>query len=128
MLRLLADSKVSGYYNLMPPARTVGAWDAEAASRYALELLRWAATQQGPHGIDDPAQLILLGRRVEAAFYNNDGRVPIEWTRTFKLWCGAGPVRCMVIPHPSGRNRAYNDPKLVSLVQAALKQFCAEVK
>ena len=126
---LLAGNKVSWVCNLLPPAREIGTWDAVLAREYAGHVLRWAAGQQGPHGIDEPAQLILLGRRVDRAFQGEWlHQPPAPWGKVFTITHGAGTTRCLVVPHPSGRNRAYNDPKLRSRVQWALAHFCAEVK
>jgi hypothetical protein len=129
---LLAGAQVTRVVNLLPPARAAGAWDAADAAVLAVQILHWATQQQGTFARGEEAQLIFLGRRVERAFLGVRG--PQPWGRPYDLpfddeagdWYGA--VWCMTIPHPSGRNREYNDPVIRARVQRALARFCAEVK
>jgi hypothetical protein len=75
--------------NLLWPCRCVGAWDAEWA-REGAQLL---GTRLGKNN----GSAILLGRRVAEAF-DLEG---LEFGETGE---GFG-CRCLVLPHPSGRNR-----------------------
>lgn len=98
-----------------------------------LNLLPWYS----PHWRSDDAQaaagnirgsnlfvgrsVILVGRRVYDAFFpmSNDWLLfewmPLSGIATSGLWC----ARLACIPHPSGRNRAWNDPE----VRAQCEEF-----
>lgn len=63
--------------------------------------------------------IVLLGKRVAQAFFHDHVKnVPyfqwFEWEEERTFLC--------VIPHPSGINRQYNDPKNVRLAGQALRQ------
>lgn len=132
----LGGDRVSWMCNLLPPSAIPGAWNSKLARESALTVLRWAVKQQGNFGAEEPARLVMLGRRVERAFSTSKlgdddlgtvySRAP--WGRVFAIWCGDGYTDAIVIPHPSGRNRAYNDPAVRARVKRALTRFCAEVK
>jgi len=59
---------------------------------------------------------ILLGAKVAHAF--NFSSQPLVWQRRFSL-------RVAVVPHPSGRNRFYNDKNSAERVRAFLTELCA---
>ena len=67
-------------------------WDPIAARDAADTMIR---TQ------DEPRRIILLGKRVGAAFVPN--------TMYFQWW-KAGRHSVVVVPHPSGRNAWFNSP------------------
>lgn len=99
--------------NLLPPSDECGAWDAELASDRAGDLLAWAMRGR--------ASLVLLGRRVERATCRAATCVyePAAWGESFPVW----GVPMLVLPHPSGRCRAWNDPAAAAALRAALARF-----
>lgn len=80
--------------NLLPVDRVPGTWDHIDAGVYAYSLAFWAS--HGGH------KLLLLGRRVGAALYLD--KVPFGTAHSIY---GA---KCLVLPHPSRRNRWMNPP------------------
>lgn len=88
------------------------AWDEEAARGWALALLRtvnppWCA-------------IVLLGRKVARAFRAADCLVSDEPPFTVCYVPGAPPL--LLLPHPSGRCRAWNDPNAAARARALLAE------
>ena len=63
-------------------------------------------------------RLILCGRRVAKAFGFKPADSP--WLRW--AYCEKTRAEAVVIPHPSGRCREYNDPKMVAAVSDLLRE------
>lgn len=82
-------------------------WSVTAARAKAADVRRWISETGN-------LRVLLLGERVAAAF-----DVPV-WTRTVEQIPGDVTVEFAAIPHPSGLNRAYNDPKSRAGAQAAV--------
>lgn len=82
--------------NLLPDP---GPWDRAAARARAAELT-------------PPAVTVLLGRRVSDAL----GLGRLSWFR----WAELGEGRVILLPHPSGLNRLYNDEAIRSRVGQSL--------
>lgn len=80
--------------NLLSPDRVIGTWDAGLARRAAAGVLDRARREH--------ARLVLLGRRVMAAF--DLGAEDFGAVRSLD------GVRVLCAPHPSGRNRYLNEP------------------
>lgn len=59
------------------------------------------------------SELVLLGKNVASAF----GMTRVEWLKRYDITIGDGDeppfvtIRVSVVPHPSGVNRWWNDPK-----------------
>lgn len=66
-------------------------------------------------------QCILLGRKVCSAFGAN--YAPFTVRKAVK--CGG--VNVLVLPHPSGRCRAWNDPESFELARLAIGRFIPEL-
>jgi len=96
--------------NLLPPDREIGTWDGALARRAAQGVLTRARR--------DGARLVLLGRRVIAAF--DLGDAPFGAVRSLE------GVRVLCAPHPSGRNRLLNDPGRREEVRAWAAVFLSE--
>lgn len=95
--------------NLLP-VYPGGSWSVIVA-RAAADNLRCSGLFRGRN-------VILLGRRVQEAFYGN---------ATMPPYCQmglSGRGQCMIgfIPHPSGRNLWYNDKKNMKKVKKFLKE------
>lgn len=84
-----------------------GPWSAEDARRHAQSVFPQLVGRR----------TILLGRRVADAFGIREG--PFRWIRV-------GPTSVAVVPHPSGRNRYWNDPAHVDLARSFLREALAE--
>lgn len=90
-----------------------GEWSASAASDAAAEILN-----------ERPLALVLLGRKVERAFFGRRGGpgyfaaadVPESLTRA------------LVLPHPSGLNRMWNEPGTVTRARRAFRRLLREVR
>lgn len=61
-----------------------------------------------------PVTVVCLGAKAAAAI----GRHPVEWGE----WREGGLLRHVAIPHPSGRNRLYNDPEMVETARRVLRE------
>lgn len=93
-----------------------GEWDARAAR------------EEADRRLDDPAghgELVLLGRRVQAAFRLSSSVEPVRRLTT-NFGRAAGPFgagrawRVVVLPHPSGLCRSWNDPAVVVAARDAV--------
>src|SRR5574342_128001 len=107
--RAMGGDHVDRAANLLWPSGRVGDWDPLAARRHADRLLEVAGAKRH--------SLVLLGRRVEAAF----GLARALWG-TIRDHRG---VSCLILPHPSGRSRVLNDPERRAAMRQALVDFCA---
>jgi hypothetical protein len=87
--------------NLLPRA---GEWDPAAARRVAAELDYWLPTR---------IPFVLLGQRVALAF--SSVGMTNEWDQ---LPSGRRVLR---LPHPSGRNRAWNQPEVVATAEEQIR-------
>lgn len=88
--------------NLLPPSRS-REWDAEAAARIAREALT-----------DQPwMDWIACGRRVWLAL---TGDSSADWGDSFDLSTG----RAILVPHPSGLNRWWNDARAVERLRETI--------
>lgn len=88
-------------------SRADGAWDRRAAADAAQAILAVA-----PHD-----RVVLCGRRVADAF-----GVPFDPVATCRL---PGHRVGLVIPHPSGRCRHWNDPATAQIASDALRRLAA---
>lgn len=89
-----------------------GAWGAALASERARTLLN-----------DRPRALVLLGRKVERAFFGRRGGPGY-------FLCAEVPesgVRALVLPHPSGLNRMWNDGRSRGRALRAFRRLVKEV-
>lgn len=98
--------------NLLPPSEVVGAWDSSLARLNARTVIAWAES--------DEHHLVLLGRRVAAAF---DFRFV-----SFGEVTSLGMVRLIVVPHPSGRSRYLNDREARASIRSRLRGFVEEIR
>lgn len=104
-----------GCMNLLPPSKVVGSWDKRQAAKNAAILLRFFSAVDS----DVPAhayRLLLLGRRVAAAF----GSSPKHPFGSIISRCG---IKCLVLPHPSGRSRFLNNEANRGNVRAWVAEF-----
>jgi len=93
-----------------------GDWDKEAAKRRALELL----SSDAPWRV-----IVLLGRKVTEAFEKTAlGNVPL--VAFSKTLCSPG-MTLVSLPHPSGRNTCWNDPKLHDRARQMLRELVPEL-
>lgn len=92
--------------NLLWPDAQPGAWLAEPAVLAARELGAWARARG--------RCLVLLGLRVAQAFGGGE---------LFDLRLGDVPM--LVLPHPSGRSHALNDPTSRARARRAVTMFLA---
>lgn len=83
-----------------------GAWSMDEAERAARALLA-----------ERPAALVLLGARVARAFL----RVGVE-SEMFAIR-RVDDVLVVALPHPSGRNLAYNDPSRCEAARAIVREL-----
>jgi hypothetical protein len=107
--------------NLLPPDKMAGAWDVAEAASQAVRVLEWARA----HG----HVLVAAGRRVERALQRADRAA---WGRRNDVhgrpeprawgvpWSTVDCVRCVTVPHPSGRGRVLNDDAALRAVRASL--------
>ncbi len=66
-------------------------------------------------------KFILLGARVCRAF-------DVDYTPLMRVNISYEPVRrALVLPHPSGLNRAWNDPSMIPRAREAVAAFCPEI-
>jgi len=86
----------------------IGEWSAIAASRRAQVLLN-----------DNPRGLVLLGRKVERAFFGRHGGP--GYFRVGQVL--EATVDALVLPHPSGLNRLWNEPGTVTQARRAFRRF-----
>ncbi len=86
---------------------TLAPWSTFEARSRALEVLAWLR-----RSAPSVRRVLLLGSRVGAAFGLDD------------LWSSGSTsdgVYLVAIPHPSGRNRVYNDPAQVARARAEIR-------
>ena len=103
--RLNRLAAVDRVINLLPPDNRPGTWDQE----FARDQARWLRSYLYEKDADSQwSGIILMGRRVTAAF---DG--PQEFGFTTYV----GPVKALVIPHPSGRSGFWRQPKIEEKVR-----------
>ena len=112
VLGLAADEYLDRFErrNLLVGSR----WSVPEARRAAVALLR---------ELDTCDRLVLLGARVAAAF-----GVPFRENLCAVWWLEVGhdhrrPRWTLVLPHPSGRSREWNDPEMRGRVRAAVVQI-----
>lgn len=86
---------------------TPGDWDAKEAER-------WATRLRSDPGFRDHKIAYLAGRRVAAAF----GFQSME----MYTWRDVGGQRFVLLPHPSGRNRIWNDPQTIESAREGIRQ------
>lgn len=98
------------FVNLLSPAAKAGAWDARLAKFVAPAVHAWAAGKG--------MRVALLGRRVAVAFLGGD--VPLGAIRT------VGGVPYLVLPHPSGLCREWNDDTKTKEYRRLALEFCRE--
>lgn len=88
-------------------------WSVPAARKAARGILK---------GCGEGDRLILLGAKVAQAFsVNFDMNAPFAAQRVQVV--GPLPHDCLVLPHPSGRSPAWNDPTMPARVRAAVAAF-----
>lgn len=101
-LRDLLGREWDASMNLLPPARQGDYWDAGKARLVA---------HLAP--VADFDRVVLCGRRVASAF-------------GFSRWSMLHSVeRFMLVPHPSGMNRLWNDEFYVQAAKDMVKEFLA---
>lgn len=112
--------------NLLPPSVEMGAWNPVQAKANAKLLHsvfdvppQWNPDcfTSGVLGITHPAYVVLLGRKVADAF---------GWTRELaSLGCSSylGYVPAILMPHPSGRSRVWNDLHKVEELRRKFWEF-----
>lgn len=88
--------------NLLMPSPVIGEWDAEKADRVAGAC--WPYLEQTYRVI------VMCGRRVARAF-KRDGDIPSLEAQG----------RVLLLPHPSGRSRAWNDGKTVVMCRRLVR-------
>lgn len=106
---------------------TLGAWDAAAAVARVPELLR----PDAPYDT-----LVLLGRKVQDAFFKGMEFPPLDWqpfsrrgaTKTYEEDPVKREVRItsyslIALPHPSGLARAWNEPAAKHRARLALAEW-----
>jgi len=95
--------------NILPPDNKAGTWDSGLARKMV---------SKAPEALDSDTYsgIVLLGRRVTDLFFQG---VPFG---TQSYYNGI-PVLCM--PHPSGRNRFWNDKNAKKKVRRWVKKFLA---
>lgn len=116
MRRLVCGLHPSTYRALSRHNLCVGTWDARRA-RVSADHLRAAYPGR---------VLVLLGRQVATAF----GMQAVE-PFTLARPCGLlvdDDTRMLVLPHPSGRCRAWNDPQALLQARVALHRACPDVQ
>lgn len=94
--------------NVLEPSRTIGSWSTTRARENGLLILAWAKREGH--------RLLLLGRRVAAAM---GVATRARWGTIVEI----EGVRCMVLPHPSGRSRALNDDGVRRGIQSQVAEF-----
>lgn len=88
--------------------------------RNLLDTLKWSAPRARAAALDvqraaeDGDALVLLGSRVSAAF-------GVEFVPLYSAWFTGTRVRLLVIPHPSGRSRLWNEAGMAVRVRAAVE-------
>lgn len=100
------------WVNLCPPRSSGVAWDRRTARRSASAVRWWAQNAAG-------RRLVLLGRLVADAF-------ELELREPGEVVTLPGGVPALVLPHPSGRNRFWNDPELCSQMRVVFDNFMKE--
>jgi hypothetical protein len=118
VLGMTADRYLEAFErrNLMP--HDAGRWSAPAARAAADALLEAHPTGHA---------LVLLGARVSAAFgvdYASNTFAPRFMQVGDRVLRGR---RVLVLPHPSGRSRAWNHPDAAALARGALEMLRSEV-
>jgi hypothetical protein len=103
--------------NLLWPDNQIGTWDRGQAKLSALAVHQWCKHQA------DLAGVIFLGRKVTAAF----GRGYMGWGEVQLLDLRSPPLRLLALPHPSGRNRIWNDPAMRRALKLNVAKFLLEV-
>lgn len=110
----------------------VGQWSTPTAREEAQQLLKLYADQTD-------YTLILLGRKVVEAFFCGPGALdkqgaPKPFTRDFLRYSVLGghtTVRerenLVILPHPSGRCSAWNEPGTYERARALLREACPSV-
>ena len=96
--------------NLLPPDPVSGAWDATAAKVNA----HYVESYADERGL----RMVFLGRRVARAF-------GMDFPLGSFIEGAGGCVDCLVLPHPSGRSRAWNDPVAAARYRRLFEEFVA---
>ena len=102
--------------NLLPPDSRCGSWNAAQARDVAQQFRKWLyegrdpeiTSECGQHG--EVKTLVLCGSRVMDAWFS--GAPPQKFLEIGRSWRYRG-ISHMFMPHPSGRNRVWNDPENV---------------
>lgn len=95
--------------NLLPPDNKPGSWDQKMARQMAAEAEAWLRGKRCPiRGV------VLLGRRVGNMFmpgaaFGTTGRI--------------GDIPVLLVPHPSGRNRFWNEAENVKKAKRWAKRL-----
>jgi hypothetical protein len=97
--------------NVLPPSSACGSWDARFAREISDQVIAYF------HANSNYTHVILLGRRVMDLFCGRDRR--FGWVQTI------GRVPALCLPHPSGRNRFWNDGKAEGKVEKWVEKFLA---
>lgn len=111
--------------NLMPPDNKIWTWDAGVAEMQADYLREWLREDACLTVFQDNEQcaqervtgVVLLGRRVATAWQ-------MGWYKFGTITAIAGCQQpFLLLPHPSGRNRTWNDPALVASLRQQVVKF-----
>lgn len=100
--------------NLLPPAPQGVPWDADRAARIA-DLIRPV--------LPDDGSVLLAGARVATAFGVCRAGNPLA--ELYGEPVDAGGLRAVLLPHPSGLCRWWNDPRRVRKLRAKLDRLRA---
>ncbi len=119
--------------NLLPPDSACGTWDAQWAREVAQRLrVHLEGGDNQPYmkdedGVEGPiTHIVLCGRRVMDAWFPQQPSPEAEKYAPGMTWEWR-QIRHMWIPHPSGRNRVWNDVENVERVQASARDFFSDL-
>lgn len=115
--------------NLLPPAPQGERWDSRAARRVADEVVRLAAADRlhaGPTAMRKapPSHVFICGRRAAESFGQPYAGWPMLHS-TEVLWHPLVASKVMLIPHPSGLNRFWNDDVEIEVAREMVQEFLA---
>ncbi len=85
----------------------VGKWSMKAAKERAALLVAFG----------EPSPVVLLGAKVCGAFF-----LKFEPFKSFQVVCHAKSRLCVILPHPSGLSRAWNEPGAFERARAVLRE------
>ena len=119
--------------NLLPPDRACGTWDAEQARDVAQRLRVYLEGGDNPPTMRNEdgeegyvTHIVLCGRRVMDAWFPEQPSAEAEQYRPGQVWEWRS-IRHMWMPHPSGRNRQWNDPGIVESVRRGAVELFSDL-